>query len=210
MGYIYLITNLINSKKYVGKTTTTIDERWQEHCLDSRKERCNKRPLYDAFNKYGVENFKIEELEYVENNQDLNDREVYWIQELQTYGHTGYNATKGGDGKIMYDHKEIIELYQLGYSIIKVSKKIGCDITTVSKVLKANGIPLRDGWNMVDQFDLAGNYIQTFDSINSVVEWLIEQGFTKSNAAGKNIIKCCNKQRKQAHGYKWLYKNIPE
>jgi hypothetical protein len=50
----------------------------------------------------------------------------------------------------MYDHKEIIELYQLGYSIIKVSKKIGCDITTVSKVLKANGIPLRDGWNMVD------------------------------------------------------------
>jgi hypothetical protein len=86
----------------------------------------------------------------VENNQDLNDRETYWIQELQTYGHTGYNATKGGDGKIMYDHREIIELYQLGYSIIKVSKKIGCDKTTVSKVLKANGIPLRDGWNMVD------------------------------------------------------------
>ena len=62
MGYIYCITNLINSKRYVGKTTTTIDERWQEHCRDSIKERCNKRPLYDAFNKYGIENFKIEEL----------------------------------------------------------------------------------------------------------------------------------------------------
>lgn len=62
MAYIYCITNLINSKRYVGKTTTSIEERWKEHCYDFQKERCNKRPLYDAMNKYGVENFMIEEL----------------------------------------------------------------------------------------------------------------------------------------------------
>lgn len=210
MGYIYVITNLINSKKYVGKTTTTIKERWQEHCSDSKKDRCNKRPLYDAFNKYGIENFKIEELEYIEDNSKLSEREIYWIKELQTYGHNGYNATKGGDGTQLYDHKEIIELYLMGYSTPKVSEKIGCDISTTLKVLKANNIKLRDGWNMVDQFDLAGNYIQTFDSINSVTEWLIDQGLSKSKSAGKNIIKCCRGQRKQAHGYKWAYKNLPE
>ena len=80
MAYIYLITNLINNKKYVGKTTNTIKERWQEHCRDSKKKRCEKRPLYDAFNKYGIENFKIEELEYIEDDSKLSEREVYWIQ----------------------------------------------------------------------------------------------------------------------------------
>ena len=31
MGYIYVITNLINSKKYVGKTTTTTGKRAHTH-----------------------------------------------------------------------------------------------------------------------------------------------------------------------------------
>ena len=68
MGYIYCITNLINNKRYVSKTTSTIEDRWKIHCQDSRKDRCKKRPLYSAFNKYGLENFKIEELEYLEDD----------------------------------------------------------------------------------------------------------------------------------------------
>lgn len=45
-----------------------------------------------AMNKYGVENFMIEELEYVDSNSELSEREIYWIKELGTYGSNGYNA----------------------------------------------------------------------------------------------------------------------
>ena len=54
MGYIYLITNLLNNKKYIGKTTQSIEERWQEHIYDSKRKKCETRPLYRAIRKYGV------------------------------------------------------------------------------------------------------------------------------------------------------------
>ena len=44
------------------KTTYSVTKRFQEHCRDYKKERCEKRPLYDAMNKYGIENFVVEEL----------------------------------------------------------------------------------------------------------------------------------------------------
>lgn len=210
MGYIYCITNLINNKRYVGKTTSTIEDRWKIHCQDSRKDRCKKRPLYSAFNKYGLENFKIEELEYLEDDTLLSDREIYWIEKLKTYGHNGYNATKGGDGKILYDYKEIIELYNLGYNCKKVADKVKCNEETVRKVLKAHGIKIRGGLaKRIDQFDMAGNYIQHFWGKREAAQWLVDNGFANSINSGRHVIECCNHKLKSAYGYKWEYAAIP-
>ena len=101
MSFIYVITNKINNKQYVGKTTDTIEHRWKRHLIDSKKRTCEKRPLYNAINKYGFENFTINILEECSIN-DLSDKEQYWINKLDTYKN-GYNATQGGDGKILYD-----------------------------------------------------------------------------------------------------------
>lgn len=208
MGYIYCITNLINSKRYIGKTTTTIEERWKEHCLDSRKERCEKRPLYSAFNKYGIENFIIEKLEQIENNK-LSEREIYWIKELETYGSKGYNASKGGDGIILYDHNEIIEFARLGYTITQISKKLGCCKDSIYKVLKANGVKYRNGLaKLIAQYDLAGNYIQTFWGASDAQEWLINQGITSNKRAAAHINSCIQGKKNQAYNYIW--KALPE
>lgn len=94
MVCIYIITNLVNQKTYIGKTTKTIEHRWKIHVTDSKR---HKSKLYNAMNKYGYENFIIEVFEecHQEISKDkLNEREKYWINVLEP----DYNMTKGGDG----------------------------------------------------------------------------------------------------------------
>lgn len=209
MGYIYCITNLINTKRYIGKTVNTVEGRFQEHCRDSRKRKYEKRPLYDAMNKYGIENFKTEELEYVEDNSKLSDREIYWIQELHTYGSNGYNASKGGDGKILFDHNEIIELANLGYTLSQISEKMQCCKETVSNVLKAHKVKCRNGNSkLIAQYDLAGNYVKTFWGSGDASEWVLNSGLTTNKRCDNIISKCCAGKLKTAYGYIWKY--IPE
>lgn len=170
MGYIYCITNLINQKKYVGKTTYSVTKRFQEHCRDSRKERCEKRPLYDAVNKYGIENFVVKELIECP-NEELSSYEIMYIDKLGTY-HNGYNATKGEDGSILFDYDKIIETYKLGGTMTDCAAKIHCSVDTVKKVLTINNIPIRHircgcciEPKKVKQYSLDGTFIKEWDSI---------------------------------------------
>ena len=60
MGYIYLIKNNINGKKYIGQTIQNdINKRWNKHKLVNKSfiGTC----LYNAYKKYGVNNFKAYE-----------------------------------------------------------------------------------------------------------------------------------------------------
>ena len=62
-GYIYKITNKVNGKAYVGKTTDTVQVRWKEHLKDFKRKRCANRPLYRAIRKYGIDAFNVETIE---------------------------------------------------------------------------------------------------------------------------------------------------
>lgn len=89
---IYLITNKINNKRYVG-LSNNIKRRISEHFSPKNKTTKNAL-LYKAFRKYGAENFKVDILEVVENVIDLPEREIHWIALINPE----YNISKGGVG----------------------------------------------------------------------------------------------------------------
>lgn len=93
---VYLITNLVNNKKYVG-ISNDIRQRWNAHKQAALNETYTEHntPLHRAIRKYGIDNFSLEILEEVKDSSQLNDREIYWIQYYNSYNE-GYNLTVGG------------------------------------------------------------------------------------------------------------------
>ena len=121
MPYIYKITNDINGKIYIGKTLSTIEQRFKEHCRDYLKERNEKRPLYSAMQKYGVEHFHISVVEECDESI-LSEREVFWIEYYGSFKN-GYNATLGEDGRPYIDYDLVINTYKKLKNIKEVAKK---------------------------------------------------------------------------------------
>lgn len=98
MQGIYKITNNINQKSYIGKSKN-IEERWKEHLRPSSWKTQPTKVLYQAFNKYGIENFSFQIIEILSDYSQSNEKEKYWINFYNTY-YNGYNSTQGGDGGI--------------------------------------------------------------------------------------------------------------
>ena len=67
MAYIYKITNEITNQCYIGQTGLSIEKRFLEHVRASRLTKNKKRPLYKAFNDYGISNFHLEMIEETDN-----------------------------------------------------------------------------------------------------------------------------------------------
>lgn len=91
---IYKITNKINGNSYIGQSIH-IEKRIKEHKLKYNWEREKNKTLYQAFQKYGIENFSFEIIEECEPNV-LDSREQFWINYYDTYNN-GYNMTCGGE-----------------------------------------------------------------------------------------------------------------
>lgn len=204
MAYIYKITNKLNGKSYVGKTIQSVEERWRCHVRDSKKVTNEKRPLYNAFNKYGVENFSIEILEEVDVN-DASNREKYWIEKLATFKY-GYNATIGGDGRQYIDYDMVIKLYQEFKNQNEVAILMGITQDSVKSILDNNKIETlsRQALNElthnkgIKQIDIkTGEVISVFNSIKEA-----ENHLGKTNT---HIYKVCKGERKTACGFRWEY-----
>lgn len=93
-GCIYLITNLINGRKYVGQTRyTDPQKRWKTHMKSAKNGSPYK--LHNAIRKYGQENFLVETIRICK-HEELGSLEEYYAEIYGTYmwdPSEGYNMT---------------------------------------------------------------------------------------------------------------------
>lgn len=159
MGYIYKVTNNINGKMYIGKTEdiNPID-RWDCHLRDYRKNRCEKRPFYNALNKYGVDNFTFEVIDSCDDSNDLCNKEKYYIEKYRTYvgfdDCNGYNATLGGDGKsyLQLDENDVVKAHiENDYIAGHTAKIFNVDPGTIKKILTKHNIKWLSAKEIVDK-----------------------------------------------------------
>ena len=115
---IYKITNKINDKKYIGQTVN-YEERIRHHkqvpFRPNSKEK--HKPLYKAIKKYGLDNFSFEIIDYADNMEELNEKEIYWINfyDSRVDNGGGYNLDLGGKNGLKSEFtKNKIREAQLG------------------------------------------------------------------------------------------------
>ncbi len=123
MGFVYLITCTITNKVYVGQTINSLRARLTSHKSSARYHRRylagevdaphNKRgtcsKLYRAMNKHGEDNFYIEILETVPDNDRkmLDQIETDFIEEFNSVK-DGYNLKSGGDSSSHSDETKAL------------------------------------------------------------------------------------------------------
>ena len=104
---IYSIQNIVNHKFYIGQSVN-IKKRWRDHLhnYSNPKSKNFDYPLYKAFRKYGIENFRFEVVEECD-IKDLNEKEIYYVQKFDSFYH-GYNQTLGGNSSDSFVIKEYV------------------------------------------------------------------------------------------------------
>ena len=152
VGRIYLITNLINNKKYVGITKGTLERHFKHHISQSNKPYNKHRIMVVclAIKKYGKKNFKIELIEELVNvtEKDLLLKESYYIDKYNTFvdNGCGYNMIKESDSKLIFSEstKKKISLARMGKWTGKDNPFYGkCHTKETRKMMKINHADFR-------------------------------------------------------------------
>jgi group I intron endonuclease len=122
-GYIYKIVNTINTKVYIGQTTRSIAARFKEHLRNCNTASKKSMHLYTAMNAYGKDNFSIELLEEAASQDELNEKEIYWINYYDSLNN-GYNMKQGGQDENPMNSSIVKEKHDIKMRSEEVRTKI--------------------------------------------------------------------------------------
>lgn len=96
---VYMLVNDVDGKVYVGKTSKTLDKRWDVHVQHSRSVNRHKQYITRAISKHGPDAFSRRVLETCGSNEDACESERRWIDATRARDpRVGYNLTSGGEG----------------------------------------------------------------------------------------------------------------
>ena len=222
---IYKITNQINGHYYIGQSVD-IKNRFRSHIHSgiNLTDKDHNTPIHLAIYKYGKDNFSFEILEEC-NREDLDEKEIYWIDKLQATKNGNYNILKGGQDRQTFDNKPV-ELYDLQGNYIKtipsatqVAEGLQVARSTIYQVLHKQRptcknyqmkysedlstiikpfISRQGGAKQIAQIDIDTNTI--LHIYNSIAE---ASRLTKIDSS--SISKVCKNKLKSCGGFKWKY-----
>lgn len=221
-GAIYAHINKINGKVYIGQTKQTLQKRWGR---GSEYSTCTH--FYKAIQKYGWDNFQHIVLECGLNDDEINEKEEYWINYYNSI-ENGYNIKKGG-GNIPFteEHKNNISIgltKTCGHKVICLNtKKIYDSINSAKKDTGAEHIEkcclgkLQSAGRDAEGNALIWRYIEDYNPEEKIeikkqirkktpilcvttgeIYSSIKEASRQTNIDNGSICKCCNGKRKSA------------
>jgi len=196
---VYLITNVLNGKQYVGSTKSSLEARWYHHCYAARRN--PKMVLHRAMHAHGEENFKIEllaECTSRENAFELEDELIIGLKTHVSVG--GYNVARGRrGGGGMFGKQHTIETRQLMSSVARGRKHSETSKQKMS--VQRRGV-VRGPYStskIIEQIDESGCTVATFRTLNEACSQFAGRGRS-------HIWECCVGRRKHARGFTWRFK----
>lgn len=219
-GWIYKYTSP-SGKSYIGQTKYSLYDR---ACLNGRGYK-NCSIFYSAIQKYGFENFDVEILDEVR-EENLEVMEAFYIEKYKTLKPYGYNCYPKGSGPRALIHvKTVVDVYDLNLnylttfnSLIECAKEYNIPYQAISDNINHKISHYKDkvyvrhketptvptiyqtNGRKTAQYTLSGDLIAVYNSANAAA---IALG--KPHTAGRNIRSVCAGDRQMAYGFKWKY-----
>lgn len=205
----------IDEIRYVGKTTQALNRRLSGHICDAKKSKLNnytKNHNYNWINSVLEKDCEviISELDSITIDDDENWEwlESYWINQMKTWGFNITNLTSGGDGnKNQHFTKETIEKRAMKIRGIprdeetkrKISNSHKGKIKSEAHIEHIRETIVKKQGKPINQYTLEGNFIKEWSCIAEAARFYkIDQS---------SIARCCKGQFKKSAGFVWKFKN---
>lgn len=135
---IYKITNKINGKVYIGRTSKSIKSRWKEHqCKAYGKRKWEICKFQEAIKEFGADNFIVEQIDVAATKEEANAKEIFWIKHYNAT-EDGYNVSPGGRNgghycKVMNTCTGVVF-----NSMVEAAEVYGVSVTSIYQAVKNN------------------------------------------------------------------------